>query len=130
MFSESAKALDRVFRALASAPRREILRLAAREKCTVTQFVTQLKMNEPAVSKHVRVLVDAALLSKTRKGRFRWCRSRRSAFGPARECIEKLCGMIAGSPKKAMRAVESRRNNDDVTFEKLSDAIALKRLKG
>ena len=51
MVRGSAKALHRVFRALASAPRREILRLAARERCAVTQFAAQLKMSEPAVSK-------------------------------------------------------------------------------
>lgn len=105
MLSESAKGLDRVFRAQARARRREILLLAAREKCTVMQFVAQLKISEPAVSKHVRVLVDAALLSKTREGRFRPCHLTRSALDPARECIEKLRRTIARSPKrKAMRA--------------------------
>lgn len=107
MANGSANVLDRVFRALASAPRREILRLAARERCAVTQFAAQLKMSEPAVSKHVRVLVDAALLSKTREGRFRWCRLRRSAFEPARESIEKLCCTIERpSRRKATRAIE------------------------
>jgi hypothetical protein len=49
--SGCAKALDRLFRALASAPRREILRLAARQKCAVMQFAAQLNMSESAVSK-------------------------------------------------------------------------------
>jgi DNA-binding transcriptional ArsR family regulator len=66
MSYRSAEALDRIFRALASQPRRMILRLAARQRCAVTQFAAQLKMSEPAISKHVRVLVDAELLSKTR----------------------------------------------------------------
>jgi DNA-binding transcriptional ArsR family regulator len=83
MASGRAKALDRLFRALASAPRREILRLAARQKCAVTQFARHLNMSQPAVSKHVRVLVDAALLSKTEE----LCEalpliSRRRALGP------------------------------------------------
>ena len=109
MASSTTNVLDRVFRALASAPRREILRLAARERCAVTQFATQLKMSEPAVSKHVRVLVDAALLSKTREGRFCWCRLKRSAFEPARESIEKLYRMIGRPPRrKSMRTTERR----------------------
>ena len=94
MASCRAKALDRLFRALASAPRREILRLAARQKRAVPQFAAQLNMSQPAVSKHVRVLVDAALLSKTRDGRYRWCRLRRSAFEAARESIEELCEAV------------------------------------
>jgi len=92
--SGRAKTLDRLFRALASAPRREILRLAGRQRCAVTQFATQLNVSQSAVSKHVRVLVDAALLSKTRDGRYRWCRLRRSAFEPACESIEELCKAI------------------------------------
>jgi DNA-binding transcriptional ArsR family regulator len=68
--------------------------LAAPQKWAVTQFAVQLNMSEPAVSKHVRVLVDAALLTKTRDGRYRWCRLIRSAFGPARESIEELCEAV------------------------------------
>lgn len=95
-----ANVLDRVFRALASARRREILRLAARGRCAVTQFAAQLKMNQPAVSKHVRVLVDAALLSKNREGRFRWCQLRRSALKTALESIEKLCCATTRSQRR------------------------------
>jgi DNA-binding transcriptional ArsR family regulator len=82
--------LDRVFRALASEPRRKIMRLAARERCAVTQFAAQLKISQPAVSKHIRVLVDAGLLSKTPDGRHRWCRLNRRAFEPAYASIEEL----------------------------------------
>ena len=107
MAEGSANPVDRAFRALASSTRRQILRLAARDRCAVTQFAAQLKMSEPAVSKQVRVLVDAALLSKTREGRFCWCCLRRSAFAPARESIEKLCLPIARSPRrKAMRTIQ------------------------
>lgn len=110
MFSESAKGLDRVFRALASAQRREILRLAAPDRCAVTQFAAQLKMSEPAVSKHVRVLVDAALLSKTREGRFCWCRLRRRALELARERIEKLSRAIARPSRRKTKSAIERTN--------------------
>ena len=94
MASGRAKALDRLFRALASAPRREILRLAAGQRCAVTRFATQLNMSQPAVSKHVRVLVDAALLFKSRDGRYRWCRLRQSGLELALEFIGQLCEPI------------------------------------
>src|SRR5713226_4146811 len=83
-------ALDRIFRALASEPRRKILHLAARERCAVTQFATQLKMSQPAVSKHIRVLVDAGLLSKTPEARPRWCPVNPPAVEPACASIEDL----------------------------------------
>ncbi|PYT96549.1 MAG: hypothetical protein DMG38_23870 [Acidobacteria bacterium] len=50
----------------------------------------QRKMSEPAASRHVRVLVDSAQLSKIREGRHRWCRLIPSAFESAGESIEKL----------------------------------------
>ena len=95
----SEKVLDRLFRALASGARRKILRLAAPEKCAVTQLAALLKMSEPAVSKHVRVLVNAELLSKTREGRYRWCRLRRGAFELARKSIEELCSVAQSSSR-------------------------------
>ncbi|PYL81334.1 MAG: hypothetical protein DMF21_05545 [Verrucomicrobia bacterium] len=52
----------------------------------------QLNMSEPAVSKHVRVLVDAALVSKATKGATAGADARRSAFELARESVEELCG--------------------------------------
>ena len=89
--------LDRLFRALASGPRREILRLAGQERYAIMQFAAELKMSEPAASKHVSVLVDAGLLSKSREGRYRWCHLNPGAFGPVRESIEQLrCSGVAG----------------------------------
>jgi len=89
MGDKQTDTLDRLFRALASEPRRKILRLAAGERSAVTQFVSRLKMSQPAVSKHVSVLVDAGL-SKTREGRHRWCRLNPYAFEPVCASIEDL----------------------------------------
>ena len=71
--------------------------MAAWQRCAVTQLAPQLKMSQSTVSKHVRVLVDRDLLSKTREGRYRWCRrlihpyefTRKDDFG-----VETLLGKI------------------------------------
>jgi DNA-binding transcriptional ArsR family regulator len=63
--------LDRVFRAFECRPRRAIARLAAQEKCAISQFSTKLGISQAGASKHVRILFDAGLLSKTRQGRYR-----------------------------------------------------------
>ena len=60
--------------------RRTIARLAAGERCAVTQFSGKLGISQAGVSKRIRVLVDAGLQSKTRQGRYRWCRFRPSAL--------------------------------------------------
>ena len=59
---------DRVFDALASAPRREILaRLAAAGRST-TDLAAALAMSAPAVSRHLSVLEHAGLATSERHG--------------------------------------------------------------
>ena len=90
MVDKKAAALDRVFRALASSPRREILRRVARERRTVTELSGSFKMSLAAVSKHVRVLEDARLIAPTIEGRLHWCRLDRAPLKDARASIDEL----------------------------------------
>jgi len=90
MVDMAASALDRVFRALASAPRREILRRAAHQRCTVTQLAEHFDMTLAAVSKHIRVLEQANLLCPTHEGRLHWCQLNPETLDPARSSIEEL----------------------------------------
>ena len=93
--NRSTDALDCIFRALPSEPRRQILRLTAREWRSIKQLATQLNMSQPTVSKHVRVLADAKMLTKTREGRHQWCRFNPSASGPAYAFIQMLHAELA-----------------------------------
>jgi DNA-binding transcriptional ArsR family regulator len=90
MVDDNCLLLDRVFRALASEPRREILRRAAQGRCTVTELAGHFDMSLAAVSKHIRFLEDANLLSRTREGRLHWCQLNPDALEPASESIEKV----------------------------------------
>jgi DNA-binding transcriptional ArsR family regulator len=90
MVESQAWALDRVFRALASEPRREILRRAARRRYTVTQLAEHFDMSLAAVSKHVGVLEDARLLVKAREGRLLWRELDPKALEPARATLDEL----------------------------------------
>jgi DNA-binding transcriptional ArsR family regulator len=51
-----------VFEVLAEPRRRQILDLVRGRECSVGELVAQLGMNQPAVSKHLRVLKDAGLV--------------------------------------------------------------------
>ena len=51
-----------VFDVLAEPRRRQILDLVRGRERSVSELVTQLGMNQPAVSKHLRVLKDAGLV--------------------------------------------------------------------
>src|SRR4030088_265696 len=63
--------LSRVFSALADPTRRAILAELAERDATVTDLGDPLPMSMPAVSRHLKVLEQAALISRTRSGKWR-----------------------------------------------------------
>lgn len=63
--------LSVVFSALADPTRRAILDELARRDATVTELGAPLPMSMPAVSRHLKVLEHAALISRTRSGKWR-----------------------------------------------------------
>jgi len=63
--------LSAVFSALADPTRRAILDELAERDATVTELSAPLPMSMPAVSRHLKVLEHAALISRTRSGKWR-----------------------------------------------------------
>ena len=66
--------LDATFAALADPTRRAILARLATGEATVTELSRPFDMSQPAVSKHVRVLERAGLISRGRDAQRRPCR--------------------------------------------------------
>jgi DNA-binding transcriptional ArsR family regulator len=63
--------VEAVFAALASPVRREILGLLLEGPRPVNQLAAHFDMARPSVSEHLRVLLDAGLVSQARSGRLR-----------------------------------------------------------
>jgi DNA-binding transcriptional ArsR family regulator len=61
--------LDEVAHAVASAPRRSIIDRLAQSEASMTDLAAHLGSTLPAVDKHLRVLVDAGVVSKDKHGR-------------------------------------------------------------
>jgi len=61
--------LDRLFYALSDRTRRELLSRLTLGPANVTDLARPFRMSLPAVSKHLRVLEDARLVSRTIDGR-------------------------------------------------------------
>jgi len=73
MVKYESNALDAVFSALGDPTRRTILaRLALGESC-VTELAAPHEMSLPAVSKHIRVLEAAGLVTKQKDGKVMRC---------------------------------------------------------
>jgi DNA-binding transcriptional ArsR family regulator len=63
--------LDHVFAALADPTRRAILTRLAKGEATVTELAQPFDMTMPAVSKHLKVLEGAGLITRGRDRQFR-----------------------------------------------------------
>lgn len=77
--------LDHTFAALADPTRRAILASLAKGEKSVTQLAKPFKMSQPAISRHLRVLEDAGLVSTTRQGQ---SRPRKLEIAPLKEATD------------------------------------------
>jgi DNA-binding transcriptional ArsR family regulator len=66
--------LDATFAALADPTRRAILTRLAAGEATVTELAAPFRMSQPAISKHLKVLERAGLVSRGRDAQRRPCR--------------------------------------------------------
>ena len=66
--------LDAMFTALADPTRRAILRRLTEGEASVTELARPFAMSQPAVSKHLKVLERAGLVSRRRDAQRRPCR--------------------------------------------------------
>src|SRR5580692_12974574 len=66
--------LDATFAALADPTRRAILARLSRGETTVQQLAEPFAMSLPAISKHLKVLEHAGLITRSREAQWRPCR--------------------------------------------------------
>ena len=62
--------LDKVFEALASRPRREILAYLSSAELSTSDLAERFKMSAPTISRHLSILENAGLVTSTRQGQF------------------------------------------------------------
>lgn len=86
--------LDRLFRALADATRRDIVaRVLGGEEASVSDLAARYDMSFAAVQKHVAVLEEAGLVTKHPHGRERMVRGNPERLARARELLLQLEGL-------------------------------------
>src|SRR6266487_6733225 len=69
MVNDSAEQLTTVFLALADPTRRAILARLAQGEASGTELARPFSISVPAISKHLRVLENAALIRRKKEGR-------------------------------------------------------------
>jgi DNA-binding transcriptional ArsR family regulator len=83
----AADLLDATFAALADPTRRAILARLAAGEATVTELAEPFAMSQPAISKHLKVLERAGLISRGRDAQRRPCRLEGGALRAASDWL-------------------------------------------
>jgi DNA-binding transcriptional ArsR family regulator len=81
--------LTQTFAALADPTRRAILARLALGEANVTELAEPFDMSQPAISKHLKVLERAGLISRGRDAQFRPCRIEAARLKEATEWMER-----------------------------------------
>ncbi|AQH04427.1 transcriptional regulator (plasmid) [Burkholderia sp. KK1] len=104
--------LNQVFAALADPTRRAIVARLANGEATVNELAEPFEMTQPSISKHLKVLERAGLISRSRAAQTRPCRLESAALGEAASWIDayrslwedsfdKLDAFLKTKPKKS-----------------------------
>jgi DNA-binding transcriptional ArsR family regulator len=121
----SARDLDATFAALADGTRRAIVARLARGEASVLELAQPFDMSQPAISKHLKVLERAGLISRRRDAQRRPCRLEPRRLHQLSEWIERyrevwedsyarlddLLQELQGKPKEKPRDKQKTRNH-------------------
>jgi DNA-binding transcriptional ArsR family regulator len=80
--------IDQAFGALADPTRRAILMRLAQGEATVGELAEPFAISLPAISRHLKVLEEAALITNEREGKHRRCRLRVETLNEARAWLD------------------------------------------
>ena len=97
-----SQSLDSTFAALSDATRRGILARLAAGETSVSELAEPCDMSLPAVSKHLRVLESAGLVTRRKDGRVQ------------------RCNLVAGPMKSAAEWIEHYRRFWEAQFDSLA----------
>ena len=88
MVKYSDRSLDLAFGALAHPIRRGILARLSTGEASIAELAKPFKVSAPAITKHMKILEDAGLLSRKKQGRQHRCRLEQKRMKEAEEWIE------------------------------------------
>lgn len=109
----SANRLDATFAALADPTRRAILARLALGEASVNELAEPFSMSQPAISKHLKVLENAGLISRGRDAQRRPCRLEAKALAEATGWLEGYRQFWEGSFQRLDILLEELQEEDD-----------------
>ncbi len=110
--------LDTIFAALSDPTRRAILSRLARGDLSVGELARPFDVSLPAVSRHLRVLQQAGLLTQDRQGRVRRCRLQAAPMRAAAAWIQRYHRFWTGQLDALAQFVEQTESDSTPQQEK------------
>jgi DNA-binding transcriptional ArsR family regulator len=100
--------LDAVFHALGDRTRRAVLARLAQTPAMITELAAPFEMSLPAVSRHIRVLEDAGLVTRSVDGRVHRCSLNAAPLGSVAGWLSHYRRFWEGNLASLARYVEGR----------------------
>lgn len=103
-------AVNAVFEALASQPRRKILAYLSAADLTAGEIAARFAMSKPAISKHLQILESAGLVTSTREGQFiRYALVRESLVNTLTSYVQEVCPVSRPLKRESRKMAEDGR---------------------
>ncbi|MCG7343659.1 metalloregulator ArsR/SmtB family transcription factor [Sporosarcina sp. ACRSL] len=83
-----------IYRAIADPTRRKILTLLSRNEYTQSELVDRFTISQPAVKKHLEILVEEDLVAERKEGRYRVYSLKRDNFKHQYEKLQQEIGSV------------------------------------
>src|SRR5881397_735891 len=119
----TSHSLDAVFAALADPTRRAILARLAGGEATVTELAAPFDMSQPAISKHLKVLERAGLISRSREAQRRPRRLEPRPLAEATDWIERYRRIWEGNYKRLDAVLQELKDKQKRTVDALLDEV-------
>lgn len=107
--------LDATLSALSDATRRAILARLSQGEATVNELVEPFAISQPAISRHIKVLVDAGLVVQRVDGTKRPCRLAPGGLSALDEYLERLRHALDRNYRRLDRLLANSQKRKDRT---------------
>jgi DNA-binding transcriptional ArsR family regulator len=115
--------LDATFAALADPTRRAILARLASGEASVAELAEPFDMTQPAISKHLKVLERAGLISRGREAQRRPRRFEPRPLGEATDWIERYRRLWEGNFKRLDAVLQDLKDKQKKAVDALLDEV-------
>src|SRR5205809_1584711 len=127
--SHDDQSLDLTFAALGDSTRRAILAKLALSEASVTELAEPFAMSLPAISRHLKVLERAGLISRSKEAQWRPCRIEAQGFKDVAEWMEEYRSIWGERLDRMQSYVERLHAESERSSKKAKKTASKKRLR-